>query len=753
MSFALSQSKPHVQQALIPSISAVTLSLYDGIKVPDGGYDDCNGLVLKEDSVIVYISQARNHVFLMGIRGTLKRPKRYELDQLQAAIMDNKVKLTETFTPINARTPFDLLNEKQKEKASTRYAMIEDIVNDPEALFYGSYGQNNVEKAAKKFGVSSVKIYQILWSYLYGNRKISALAFGIGKYANHVPKERVITKPLGRPSQITLDSGMETRKILDEIDYENFEWAAKVYGANGDISAETIRASYDIMLYEHYVESIALLENKDLPASKSRDDVTIKPEIECPSFGQYYYWLRKRNGYKHNAYRNSILPISENFKDFAGRKGDAYANIIGFGQRFELDETPFDEELTSKIFPGKKLGKATLYMLVDAHTDYIGGFYFTFGHPSVLEVSNALYQCFRDRRSWLGSIGCLEYLDEWEELSPPMTLVVDNAEFNNSLSESIVKGLNITIEFGKPGCGNDKPFIESLFSRTKGYLPHLSKSHKPVSHNGQRTNSARKNAFLTIQEANRILMENCIVHNNYQTNHSKELPREIIEDGVPARPRDLVRWAIKNGNSYLQPKVSDEELRCALLSQGKVTVEQGNIKLLGQSRKLYYVSPQILQLGLQDRPYKGKSRSHSFECRFNQHDTSKIWVYIDGTEYEAHLDQNLNRYEGMDAFERENLDKLERFNNAKVRQQELNAKATQYHNTKRILKEALEDAKNIDSPNASAQKVRENRKLEYENTIAPLAQLPTPDLPQPFLNKGNNNNNKPTKKTSFRDEE
>ncbi len=753
MTIPLSKPEPNNQQALIPSTSVVTLSLYDGIKVPVGGYVGCNGLVLNEDSVIVYISLERNHVFLMGIRGSIKKPKRFELDQLQMAIKENQVKLSDTFIPLQAKTPYALLNEKQKETASRRFAMIENIVNDLEELFYGSYGQNKVKKAAKKYGVSTVTIYKYLWSYLYANKKISALAFGVGKYANHIVKERVITKPLGRPSRDTLDSGVETRKILDERDYANFEWALKLYGANGDTSAETIKASHEIMLYEHYAESIVLLDNKALPTSKGREVVTIKPEEECPSFGQYYYWLRKLNGYKHIAYRNSILPISENFKDFAGRKGDAYANIIGLGQRFELDETPFDEELTSKIFPGKKLGKATLYMLVDAYTDYIVGFYFTFGYPSVLEVSNALYQCFRDRRSWLESIDCLEYLDEWEEITPPMTLVVDNAEFNNSLSESIVKGLNVKIEFGKPGCGNDKPYIESLFSRTKGYLPHLSKAHKPVSQNGQRTNSARKHAFLTIQEVNRILMENCIVHNNYQINHSKELPREIIEDGVPPRPRDLVRWAIENGNSYIQPKVSDKELRCALLSQGKVTVKQGNIEFSGHSGKLYFVSPQVLQLGLQDRPYKGKSRSHTFECRFNPHDVSKIWVYIDGVEYDAFLDQNLNRYEGMDAFERESLDQLERLNNAKVRQEELNAKASQYHNTKSILKEARENVENIDSPNASAQKIRENRKLEHENTTAPLAQLPTPELPQPTLDDGNNNNNKPTKKTSFRDEE
>lgn len=86
MNFALSKPEPHIQQVLIPSTKSITLSLFDGIKAPDLGYVSASGLAFKEDSVIVHISQERNQVFLMNIRGSIKRPKSVNLDQLKAAI-------------------------------------------------------------------------------------------------------------------------------------------------------------------------------------------------------------------------------------------------------------------------------------------------------------------------------------------------------------------------------------------------------------------------------------------------------------------------------------------------------------------------------------------------------------------------------------------------------------------------------------------------------------------------------------------
>lgn len=80
-------------------------------------------------------------------------------------------------------------------------------------------------------------------------------------------------------------------------------------------------------------------------------------------------------------------------------------------------------------------------------------------------------------------------------MGPPETIAVDNAECNNTLSEPLLKSLGVRVDFGKPRAGNDKHFIESVFTTLKRTKENTSPAHSGESKPEQRSNEARKHAL------------------------------------------------------------------------------------------------------------------------------------------------------------------------------------------------------------------------------------------------------------------
>ena len=706
---------------------------------------------LKDPMIVVHINEKRGHAFLMNIRGTLKKPIRVEIVDLIDAVESSELQKGETFQSTQSKTPYDQLNDNQKVKASLRLKIIESLVNDLDSVFYSSYRDGAITKVANENNLTKATIYRYLWAYLYSGMKLAALGFGVGEYANSVQPVRVLTKPQGRPSKRSKVTGIDTRKIIDSTDIENFKFAISLMEKGGKGAPRTFQAAYDRMLPKKYAEKIVLLDNRQAYMSGNEKEIHLKPENERPSFWQFKYWLEQTHGDGLVALRNKIVPHSKRHSDLNGRVGNAYVNVTGPGQRYEIDETPYDEEILSELIPGLSLGKPTLYVIIDVYSRYIVGFYLTFGNPSVYEMSNAIYQCLRDRKAWLESIDCADFLPYWIQMGPPETIAVDNAEFNNTLSESILNSLGVRVDFGKPGSGNDKPFIESVFNKLKGTLPHLSPGHRGESPSQQRSNEARKHALLTKTQLYREIMRVCVHHNTKAINKHFNLEKEAILDGVKRIPADIVTWAKHNMKSRMRPLLDGRELRLALLPQGEVSVQQKGIYLKGQPQKLFYNCPAIRLMGLQDRPHKGASRSKVLSCRYDPNDISRIWIDYKGEQYEALIDQKYHRYEGMNQLERDELDALLTLNEEESHQEEANSQASLYASVEAVINQSKQQIKQLGRISSTAQKVRESRKLENGLTDSPLEIEPN-DTSLSDLDSGDNNkNNDSTKKTPWMD--
>lgn len=742
--------------AELPYAGGAPFNLHDTISVPNNeqGKDEpvsIENAKVKGDSLIVHIDRLRGDVFLMDIRGNLKRPVRVSYEALQISIQENEI---EHFGRMqrNRKVQFEDLTPKQQKKAEVRFAVIQSI-GDLDDFFANHYGKGIIKEVARKHKITQVTVYKILWAYLYNERNYASLGKGLGKYANSVPKkERTITKPLGRRSSDEILFGLETRKILTNKDFQNFEWCINIFKTNAEGSPQTLMAAFQEMLNERYVIKTGVRDNSLAARTGRNNDYKSFEEKDKPSWNQFYYWLRKTLGPKITRLKNSKFTKAEQHSNLNGRKGNAYANIVNAFQRLEIDETPFDEEIVSES--GEHLGKPTVYLIRCARTGYILGFHSTLAPPSVEQASIALYQCFRSRASWLNYLGLPEFIDDWEETGPGTVLVADNAEFDTIKAEHIFETLNMRLDKTKPASGNDKPYVETSFKQAVGLLPNLSKGHRSSSPEKQRRNSARNKASLTIEEVNLILMENIIHFNNKKINENIDLPREAIADGVPGIPRDILRWYENQMKSERSTNYSDEDLRLALLPRSTVSAQQKGLYLRGQTQKLFYHSDVINGMGYQDRAGRGANKSEVFVCTYDPNDVSKIWVHVNGEMIEAHIDENKNRYVGLGQKERDALDKRQRENELSASQEEADSLANLHHFTKDLTRKADKRRKaNQGNRTTNKSEVTENRKLKQSRIESPL-KAPDSDVPLSNQDSGHNkNNNTTTKHTSWRDEE
>jgi len=659
---------------------------------------------LIEDMLIIHLDISRDSVFLINARTTPRAPLKVSFSALLADIECFNVEICDFHWEPRVMRSFEALSDYEQTKVKTRFSIIESLVENLDEFFHRRYGSYLVSKTARQHNLTRQTVYNYLYGYFYYGRRKNALCLAVGKELHRAKKTRCIQVKQGRPPKYTSQG-----KVLDESDFKAFKQAVSLME---DKSARTFIYAYKIMLNKSYFQSKVALDNTTARLLGTRFDVILKSITERPTKNQFMYWLGKQYGPKKSQLRNARLQKAEPEKDFNGRRGNAYANIIAPGQLYEIDETPFDEEIISHLSTPENtiyLGKPTIYVVKDVFTRYIVGFYITCSNPSYDTFRKAIFDVCRDRLQWLKSLNCEDFLSEWEPMGLPQTILVDNAELNNSKSEGLASDLGITISFGRPSRGDDKPHIESIFNSLPNFLPSMSQGHKRAGEIGQRRNDARGHACHTIDDLNFIIMMYCCQSNNHKVHEGVNRDLVMLKDEVSKIPRELLAWGQKNRPGYLK-KFDDFELAMKLLPRGTVSIRQKGVYL--KELQLEYTSPEILASGMQDRPSKGASRSKLFPCRYDPENLDIIYIEIDDGLIEARLDEKHRLYAGKSQIEVAKLQERQKIMDIRDKELAMNTESGVITSTEDIVKKAKKN-RSKNSPH-DISRIRENRKIEQQ---------------------------------------
>lgn len=660
-----------------------------------------NNYSLREDYLIVHIDIGLNSVFLINLDSTPRFPIRVNYDDVLTAIENDKLEIIDIGWPNKALMSFEDLSEREQEKATKRYNVIKPLLIDLNATLMNGYGEGKFKSVINSSGCSKQYVYDCFLGFLYYGQRASALCLPIGKNIFHLPKEkRQINVKLGRISEDT-----NAGKVLDDYDEQCFLKAARKYFKRDGVS---LGKSFELMLSDHYFESRIKNTLEEKRSSGEAYRVKLKPDDQRPTFPQFYYWFRKKYGSRLGRLQKSRKNAVEFKKDFAGRTGNAFATVIAFGQYFELDETPFDEELVSIFDPSRrtKIGKATLYFVIDRFSKYIVGVFITTENPSYKTVRQALFICGIEKTEFIARYGLDPNTIDWQYFGISLSLFVDNAEFRNRISEGAICDLQCTVKFARPGQGDDKPNVEKLFDIFREYFVGLSKGQQSKSLTDIHNQLARKHASLTVNELYLIAIVYINYHNNYRRIKNYSFDRAMIQDNVEPIPAKIVEWSLKNRPGYTihYPK---DELYLKLLPKGQVSVGRRGVYF--SEAGLRYNCEWTLAEGYQDRK-SNRNKVVKFDCRYNENFVDIILICTENGLKVATLDSSCDAYSGLSLHEVKLQKKSEKRQEATSEQQQLEYKLGLMDFMRGIIQNSQKERQTAPVPNIST--IKDNRQLE-----------------------------------------
>lgn len=416
--------------------------------------------------------------------------------------------------PVNFPSIEKLSPEEQK-IAHNRYAMISGplaVVSEPKKRSMMIAG------SSKQFGISKQSIRSFLCTYLI-YQDIAALA----------PKQ-------------------SQKKELTQ-DQKNMRWALNKYFYT--CNQHSLPTAYTKMLKAKYCDGTGEL----LP--------------EYPSYNQFRYFYRKtRKLESYYISRNGIKEYQRNHRPLLGDGVQEFAPSIGTAM---LDGTVCDIYLINES--GQLIGRPVLVAACDANTSLCLG-YSLLWEGGTYSLQSLMLNILEDKVALCKRMGIQITPAQWNVHELPGIMVTDGgSEYKGQTFEQIVE-LGVTL-INLPAFRPElKGPVEKLFDLVQNSYKDSLKGKGVILPDFQErgAHDYRKDATLTLQEFERIVVR-CIIHYNCErVLQNYPYTREMLDDAVPPYANALWNRKLSEPGANLIA-VSKKDLVLTLLPRttGKFT--------------------------------------------------------------------------------------------------------------------------------------------------------------------------------------
>ncbi|WP_138630628.1 hypothetical protein [Pseudoalteromonas spongiae] len=659
-----------------------------------------NGRAITENHLVVYLDSYSDLVVLINQESKTIAPLHVSYNELVLHIENYDLMVVEPVWNPKTLVSEEELSVKQKEKFERRYSAISSLIIDIDAVLRNSVGDKVFANAAEAAGVTRQFVYDTFYSFLrHGCRKIGLL-MPQGKDSAEKDRSTIHFVKKGRvPVNF---QGMELLQKDEDIIKQYIRKYAKT-------PSLTIQDTFKQMLKDKYFQTRRAATPQEQRETGFRTVVELKKPHERPTYNQFYYRLNNYfdgNIAKRDRGKKNPMEAAANND---GREGNSNVHASGPGEIYYLDETPFPEELVSIFDPERKtkIGKATVYFVVDNFSDAISGLYITTESPSFATVKEAIFNACRDKQKWVDELGLDIDASGWKPKRVPQIIYVDNDVFKGEVSEGpITAGVPITVKFGRVGRGDDKKMGEQHFELAMKLFRGKSKGHETDSKLDKARQVARKNACLTINELYDILIRYIIVRNNKIQNKQFPLTFEMARDGVKRIPQHVWDWGAENRPGYTM-YVPESQLYLDLLETGTVTCHKTHLLLQGHGLK--YTCDWTKEEGYQDRK-KGK-KLYQFKCRYHRGIAGCILIVTpDNRLVPAYLEQDDAIYAQCSFKEIKEHKSSDPDGDQELYESELSAYLTLMDHFEDTVKKAEKERR--PSSTGTIQQIRKNRRFE-----------------------------------------
>lgn len=260
------------------------------------------------------------------------------------------------------------------------------------------------------------------------------------------------------------------------------------------------------------------------------------------------------------------------------------ANLIGPGQSYSIDSTPFDIGVTDdERLP---LSRPTLYAVVCDFSSVIAGLLLVLTPPSYFNAVTCMSIAFGSKVELCKHFGLEISHDEWPVEGAPSAIFVDlGSEWKTANIEAITANYNIAVKNSGAGQPDKRSVGEQVFARIKAEIQHKlpglvgSKISKKAG-----GNDSQLDYTLNLEELNRELLKAAITLNNkplQKWDSDPDFPADL-----PKTPLNIWNWGIANRTGML-PKIDRAQFWLSSLEREEANVSADLLSI----KKVQYRCP------------------------------------------------------------------------------------------------------------------------------------------------------------------
>lgn len=640
---------------------------------------------------LLWIDESNTNSYVIDIASQKAFPELMKIKEISKGLFEGRYAKLEN--DIQQRMSSDLTN-KEREIRDKAWDMIENLVKNEPLIYIKELRGKEIQKLESEKQYTKPTLYKYLRRYWQGGKTINSL---IPNYSNSGAKGRPREsgeKKRGRPrSGDTV--GINVTKEMKDI----FRKTIKKYYLTD--KKNTLTFAYKMMIKDFYVGEVRY--------EKGVKYISILDENSIPTLKQFKYWYEKEFNIEQVVKKRDGLKSFE--RNNRAILGSSTYETLGPGSRYQIDATVGNVYLISSYNSDWIVGRPIIYFVIDVYSRLITGMYIGFEGPSWAGMMMAIANAASDKKEFCSSYG-INISDEWwPSAHLPEIIIGDRGELEGYSVNSLINGLNISVE-NTPSFRPDwKGIVEKLFDTTQEKIKPFLPGYIQTDFGERGAKDYRLQAKLTLEQYTKIII-NFVLHYNknyYIKNYTRDVG--MIEDNVKPTPIELWKWGINNRAGKLR-KVDSDTIKFYLMPRDKATVTSKGIKFKGM---LYSCEMAIKESWFVDARM---NKSWKVDISYDPRNMDNIYLHTNEKSlFEmCSLLEHQERYKGKVIDEIEQLTMNERDDYKKNEHAILQEEVNLFDNIEMIVKESIQIANQTQSKNIPktqrTKSIRENRNVE-----------------------------------------
>lgn len=586
------------------------------------------------------------------------------------------------------------VNDKGLAIRDKAWSIIKDLVEEEPLIYTREWRGEQIEKLDSMKVCTKATAYKYLRKYWQGGMTINSLLPNYNNSGARGKSRESGDKKRGRPRF----GDIEGINVTEEIKAV-FRKAIKKYYLSDKKNSFT--HAYKMMIKEYFAGDIRFEGGKKY--------ITILDQNSIPTITQFKYWYEKEFNINQVIIKRDGRKKFE--RDYRAILGSSTYESMGPGTRYQIDATIGNVYLISSYNSDWIIGRPIIYFVVDVFTHMITGVYIGLEGPSWAGMMMAIANATADKKEFCNKYG-IEISNEWWPAAHlPEIIVGDRGELEGYNVNSLINGLNISIENNPSFRPDWKGIVEKLFDTSQEKIRPFLPGYIQSDFGERGAEDYRLGAKLTLEQYTKIII-NFVLHYNknyYMKNYSRST--DMIEADVKPTPIELWKWGIRNRAGRLR-KVNPDTVKFYLMPRDKATVTAKGIKFKGM---LYSCETAIKEswfiLARKDGTWK-------VEISFDPRNINNIYLHTKNESlFEVcSLLEHQERYQDKAIEEIEQLIKKEKQDFKKNEHYLLQEEINFFSNIESIVEESVKKTKQTQTSNISksqkTKSIKENRQIE-----------------------------------------